>query len=135
MSRKTSRRQRLVRSIVAVAGAERSEAEGTATIEAPDVRRGRPGRRSTEERTRAVLALLAGRASVDQLALRFGVQGQTIEGWREQALEGIAGALRERELVRQVADLEKTVTSLAIQRELLQRAVAAHPTRPGRSSR
>lgn len=143
MSRKTSRRQRRVRSIVAVAGAERSEAEGAATIEAPDVRRGRPGRRSTEERTRAVLELLAGKASVDQLALRFGVQAQTIERWREQALEGIGEALREggvesareRELVRQVADLEKTVTSLAIQRELLQRAMAAHPTRPGRSSR
>ncbi len=143
MSRKPSRRQRRVRSIVAVAGAERSEAEGAATIEAPDVRRGRPGRRSTEERTRAVLELLAGKASVDQLALRFGVQAQTIERWREQALEGIGEALREggvesareRELVRQVADLEKTVTSLAIQRELLQRAMAAHPTRPGRSSR
>jgi transposase-like protein len=143
MSRKTSRRQRRVRSIVAVAGAERSEAEDAATIEAPDVRRGRPGRRSTEERTRAVLELLAGKASVDQLALRFGVQAQTIERWREQALEGIAGALREggaesareRELVRQVADLEKTVTSLAIQRELLQRAASTRPTRPGRSSR
>ncbi len=143
MSSKTSRRQRRFRSTVAVAGAERSEAEAAATVEAPDVRRGRPGRRSGEERTRAVLELLAGKASVDQLALRFGVQAQTIERWREQALEGIAGALREgnaespreRELVRQVADLEKTVTSLAIQRELLQRAAATRPTRPGKSSR
>jgi transposase-like protein len=128
---------------VAVAGAERSEAEGAGTIEAADVRRGRPGRRSGEERTRAVLELLAGKASVDQLALRFGVQAQTIERWREQALLGIASALREgnaesvreRELARQVVDLEKTVTSLAIQRELLQRAVAARPTRPGKLSR
>jgi transposase-like protein len=128
---------------VAVAGAERSEAEGTATIESPEMRRGRPGRRSAEERTRAVLELLAGKASVDQLAFRFGVLGETIERWREQALAGIEGALhegtaesiRERELVRQVRDLEKTVTSLAIQRELLQRAVAERPTRPGKSSR
>lgn len=144
MSRKTSRRQqRRVRSIVAASGAERSEAEGAATIESPDVRRGRPGRRSAEERTRAVLELLAGKATADQLALRFGVQAETIERWRAQALEGIEGALREgtvesvreRELVRQVRDLEKTVTSLAIQRELLQRAIAERPTRPGRSSR
>jgi transposase-like protein len=128
---------------VAVAGAERSEAEGTATIEAADVRRGRPGRRSGEERTQAVLELLAGKATVDQLAYRFGVQAQTIERWREQALagieealrEGTSGSARERELVRQVQDLEKTVTSLAIQRELLQRALATRPTRPGRSSR
>ena len=134
MSRKSIRRAKQVRSIVAVAGAERSEAEGAATIEAADVRRGRPGRRSTEERTRAVLELLAGKASVDQLARRFGVQAQTIERWREQALAGIEGALREgsgatgreRELERQVEDLEKTVTSLAIQRELLQRAAATN---------
>lgn len=67
----------------------------------------------------------------------------TIERWREQALAGIEASLREgtslsvreRDLERQVQDLEKTVTSLAIQRELLQRAVAARPTRPGRSSR
>jgi transposase-like protein len=126
---------------VAVAGAERSEAEGTAT--AADVRRGRPGRRSSEERTQAVLELLAGKSTADQLAFRFGVQAQTIERWREQALAGIEDALREgtvesvreRELVRQVRDLEKTVTSLAIQRELLQRALADRPTRPGRSSR
>jgi transposase-like protein len=128
---------------VAVAGAERSEAEGTATIEAADMRRGRPGRRSSEERTQAVLDLLGGKATVDQLGFRFGVQAQTIERWREQALAGIEGALREgtaesvreRELERQVRDLEKTVTSLAIQRELLQRALADRPTRPGRSSR
>jgi transposase-like protein len=128
---------------VAVAGAERSEAEGTATIAPAEVRRGRPGRRSAEERTRAVLELLSGRASVDQLAFRFGVQADTIGRWREQALAGIEEALREgtslsgreRELERQVRDLEKTVTSLAIQRELLQRAVAERPTRPGRSSR
>jgi transposase-like protein len=119
-------------------GAERSEAEPLG-----DAVRGRPGRRSGEERTRAVLELLAGTATTDQLAFRFGVQPQTIERWREQALAGIEQALREgtaesareRELVRQVHDLEKTVTSLAIQRELLQRALAARPTRPGKSSR
>jgi transposase-like protein len=129
--------------IVSAPEAERSEAQDALTIEAAGVRWGRPGRRSGEERTRAVLELLAGKASVDQLAHRFGVQAGTIERWREQALAGIAQALREgsaesareRALERQVADLEKTVTSLAIQRELLQRALSTRPTPPGRSSR
>lgn len=39
---------------------EREEREGAV--------RGRPGRRSVEDRTEAVLALLAGKATVDQLA-------------------------------------------------------------------
>jgi hypothetical protein len=76
MSRKTVRRGRRVRSIVAVAGAERSEAEGAATIGATDARRGRPGRRSGEERTRAVLELLAGKASV-HAASRHGASRTT----------------------------------------------------------
>ena len=143
MSRKSKQRRERVVALVRAAGAERSEAEGARTSEASDVIRGRPGRRSSEERMRAVLELLAGKASVDQLATRFGVQSVTIERWREQALGGIEQALREgttesvreRELERQVGDLEKTVTSLAIQRELLQRAIAQRPTRPGKSSR
>ena len=48
--------------------------------------RGRPGRRSAEERTEAVLELLSGKASVDQIARRFGVRASTVEGWRDQAL-------------------------------------------------
>ena len=143
MSRKSKQRRERVVALVRAAGAERREAEGARTSEGEGVLRGRPGRRSGEERTRAVLELLMGKASVDQLARRFGVQSATIERWREQALGGIEQALRagtgesarERELVRQVSDLEKTVTSLAIQRELLQRAIAERPTRPGKSSR
>ena len=53
--------------------------------------RGRPGRRSVEERTQAALGLLEGKATVDQLARRFGVRGETIEGWRDDAMGGIAG--------------------------------------------
>jgi transposase-like protein len=90
-----------------------------------------------------VLELLSGKASADQLAFRFGVQAETIERWREQALVGIAGALREggvgsareRELERKVETLEKTVTGLAMQRELLQRAIDSRPSLPGRSPR
>ena len=57
--------------------------------------RGRPGRRSVAERQEAVMALMAGKATVDQLALRYGVKPATIEGWRQQALSGVEQALRQ----------------------------------------
>ncbi len=59
-----------------------------------DVRRGRPGRRSANERMEAVLALIGGKKSVDSLAKQFGVSPATIESWRDTALEGISQALR-----------------------------------------
>ena len=119
-------------------GAERSEAESF-----DDAVRGRPGRRSAQERTEAVLALLAGKASIDQLARRFGVRPATVEGWREQALEGIAESMRrgsgksarELELERDLVSLEKAFTNLAIKHELVDRALKQRPSRPGRSRR
>ncbi|MCA9759251.1 MAG: helix-turn-helix domain-containing protein [Candidatus Eisenbacteria bacterium] len=121
-----------------VGGAERSEAETSG-----DAVRGRPGRRSTAERTEAVLELLSGKATVDQLARRFGVQPSTVEGWRDQALEGISESLRqgsgksarELELERDLANLEKAFTHLAIKHELVDRALKERPSRPGRSRR
>ena len=59
-----------------------------------NVVRGRPRRRSVEDRRSAVMELLSGKASVDQLARRFGVQPETIEGWRDEALEGMREAMR-----------------------------------------
>jgi hypothetical protein len=55
--------------------------------------RGRPGRRTVEERQQAVLDLLAGKASVDQVARRLGELATTVEGWQD-ALAGVAEALR-----------------------------------------
>lgn len=106
-------------------------------------RRGRPGRRTTEERTQAVLALLSGKASVDQVARRLGVQASTVEGWRQLALEGIAEAMRQGtakpaevlELERDLASLRKAFTDLAIKHELVERALKQRPSRPGRSRR
>jgi len=57
--------------------------------------RGRPGRRSVAEKKDAVLALLSGKATVDQLALKYGVRGETIEKWRDAAMVGV-GALVKR---------------------------------------
>jgi transposase-like protein len=105
--------------------------------------RGRPGRRSAEERTDAVLELLSGKATVDQIARRFGVRASTVEAWRDQALEGIGQSLRqgtgksgrELELERDLSSLEKAFTHLAIKHELVERALKERPSRPGRSRR
>lgn len=109
------------------------------------VTRGRPGRRSVEDRTNAVLELLAGKATVDQLARRYGVKPETVEGWREEALEGVQAALRqgtsksdrERELERENDVLKDALTRSTMQVELLQRAmkIEPRPTRPARSRR
>jgi transposase-like protein len=90
-----------------------------------------------------VLELLSGKATVDQLARRFGVHAATVESWREQAMEGIGEALRqgtgksarELELKRDLASLEKAFTHLAIKHELVERALKDRPSRPGRSRR
>lgn len=132
------RKQRKTERVPSTAGTERSE------VEAVDgARRGRPGRRTTDERSRAVLELLAGKASVDQLAVRFGVQPGTIERWRELALESVSAGLRqgtarsvhELELEKQLSTLKTAFTDLAIRHELVQRALKERPSRPGRSPR
>jgi transposase-like protein len=108
--------------------------------------RGRPGRRTVAERQAAVLDVLAGKASVDQVARRLGVLPATVEGWRQDALDGIAEALRrgtgqserERELTRTIERLRHVVTETAIEKELWKAAAekerAGRPTGPGRSA-
>lgn len=94
-----------------------------------------------------MLELVSGKASVDQLARRFGVQPATIEGWRTEALEGMREAMRrgsgrserEAELEREVKLLRETVTDSAIAQALLKRALEeerkGRPTPPARSWR
>jgi transposase-like protein len=118
---------------------------GAAERDTEAVVRGRPGRRTVEERQQAVLELLAGKASVDQVARRLGVLPATVEGWRQDALDGVAEALRrgtgkterERALEREVVQLRHVVTETAIEKELLKQALelerARRPTPPGRS--
>ena len=121
--------------VSAETGAERSEAEVSA-----DERRGRPGRRSVEDRASAVLELLSGKAGVDQLARRFGVHPSTVEKWRQDALEGISLALRqgtgksprELELEKRLMQVERAFTDVAIKKELLERFLAERPTVPGK---
>lgn len=105
--------------------------------------RGRPGRRTSEDRTHAVLALLGGKATVDQLAARYGVQASTVEGWRQLAVEALAAAMRqgtarsarELQLEREMGTLRDAFTDLAIKHERVERALRERPFRPERSPR
>jgi len=105
--------------------------------------RGRPGRRTTEDRTQAVLELLSGKASVDQIASRFGVQAATVAKWREEALAAVEAAMRrgtskspqEVELQRKLDVMEKALTRVVMKNELIERALNEFPTLPGRSRR
>ena len=109
-----------------------------------NVVRVRPGRRSVEERRSAVMELLSGKASVDQLARRYGAQPETIEGWRAEAVGAIDEALcrgtgkgaRELELDRENSLLKDALTRQTMKSELLERALEGRtPTLPGRSRR
>jgi transposase-like protein len=91
-----------------------------------------------------VKALLSGKASVDQLALKFGVKGETIEKWRDEALLGIESALRhgtkttrERELEQDNQVLRDALTRQTMKAELLERALETRggPSSPTRSRR
>jgi hypothetical protein len=91
--------------------------------------RRRPGRRAVEDRTEALLALLAGEASVDQLALRYGVRKETVEGWRAEALADVEAGLRhggksprERELEKEPDVAKAALTRAIVQKELLEPA-------------
>ncbi len=125
-------------------GAERSEAttgEGAGG-------RGRPGRRTVADRVEAVLAILAGKSSIDQVARRYGVRPETVEGWRDEAVAGMAEVLRrgdarpprELELEKENKGLRDLVSTLSLERALAMKAVeewkrTARPTRPARLRR
>jgi transposase-like protein len=109
-------------------------------------RRGRPGRRSVAERTQAVLELISGKASVDQLAKRYGVLPATVVNWRDEGIAGIEAALRqgeggsprERELEQRLAEMEETLREVSLKYALASRGVeewksTARPTRRRRS--
>ena len=112
------------------------------------VKRGRPGRRTAQNKADAVLRLLSGKATVDQLARELGVRPATVEGWREAALEGMQATLasgdgkteRERELEKQVRDLQETLQRTTVERAVALKAIeewrrSSRPTRPARSRR
>ncbi len=146
MSKRPRRVHEVQRARKEEAAVERVAANGIGAVEEQSVVRGRPGRRTVEERQQAVLEFFGGEASVDQLARRLGVAPATVEGWRHDALAGVAEALRrgtgkterERVVERENAQRRRVVTETAIEKELLKQALAkerqGRPTGAGRSS-
>lgn len=108
-----------------------------------EIVRGRPGRRTGAERAEAVLALLSGKASVDEVARRYGVLASTVEGWRQAAIEAVGAAMRqgsgktahELELEKECKQLRAVVSDLSISKALMERALKEFPSRPARSRR
>lgn len=92
-----------------------------------------------------MLDLIAGKASCDQLARRYGVLPETVLGWRQDAIAGIEEALRrgtgktgrEVELEQENEVLRQVATDAQIQVALLQRqmGITPRPYRPARSRR
>jgi hypothetical protein len=108
----------------------------------PENVRGRPGRRSAEDRRRAVLELLGGKATVDRSPCGSALP-QTVDCWRDDALAGIDAALkqgtgksaREVELEAEAEVLRETALNAQMQVTLLQKArgIKPRPSRPARS--
>lgn len=121
--------------------------QNTPKDDSQQFKRGRPGRRSAKERREVVMALLSGRASVDQLARQYGVTSTTIENWRDAAVIAIEQAMnisggpsaRERELERELAETKSALARVSVERALAIEAVEEwkkeRPTRPVRSRR
>jgi transposase-like protein len=140
------KRQQSARDVEKAPGGESSTTLDEGKASESD-QRVRPGRRTVEERQQAVLDLLAGKATVDQIARRLGVTAATVEGWRQDALAGLEQALRrgsgktprELELERENKQLREVVTKTAIQKALLEQALDIErdkrPTGPARSRR
>jgi transposase len=87
--------------------------------------------------------LLSGKATVDQLASRFGVHPEVIEKWRALAMDAVAAVMRqgtgrssrESDLAKKLKSLERAFADLAIRHEVVQRTLDERPTRPGKSQR
>jgi transposase-like protein len=92
-----------------------------------------------------VLELMGGKATVDQLARRYGVKPETVEGWRQDAMDGLEAALRrgngrsgrELELEKENRELRGAVTDLSIEKAILKRELdkCRPPSVPARSRR
>jgi transposase-like protein len=121
---------------------------GKAAESAGELIRGRPGRRSAAERREAVMALLSGKSSADQLARQYGVHADTVLGWRDAAVSAIEEAMvtgggessRERALEREVTQLRSALAQATLERSIAMQGVeewkrASRPSRPARSRR
>jgi len=94
------------------------------------------------------MALLAGKASVDQVAHQYGVLPETVEGWRDAALIAIEQAMavgggptaKEHELEKELAETRAALARVSVERALAIEAAlewkkTSRPSRPARSRR
>ena len=94
-----------------------------------------------------VLALIAGKASVDQLARQYGVKPETVEKWREEALAAIEEGFssrrgkssEEKVLEQKLRSTQNALTEAIMKNEIMERAInhlkSRTPSKPTRSSR
>lgn len=91
------------------------------------------GRRSTftaAQKRDAVMGVLTKRKTVSETCRELGISETTFARWREQALEGMAAALEDKDsrnsredlLARQLAEAERTIGQLALENDLLGKA-------------
>ena len=73
--------------------------------------RGRPQRPSVDAKEKAILELLTGKATVEQISRRLNVTVDTVEGWRAQALAGVSNGLRYAGRSPREAELERDLRS------------------------
>ena len=122
------------------------DTRGTSAASGDAETRTRPGRSSVEDRQQAVLELLGGKATVDQVARRLGVKPETVKVSRAEALEGMCESLslagkspQERTLEKENRQLREALTDASMRETILKReleaARGARPTRPAKSRR
>jgi transposase-like protein len=94
------------------------------------------------------MSILAGKASVDQVAKQYGVHVATVQGWRDAAVMAVEQAMmlgtgsspRERELEREVDQLRSALAQATLERAIAMQGVeewkrASRPSQPARPRR
>jgi transposase-like protein len=91
---------------------------------------GRRSRFTPAQKRDAVLAVLTKKNTVSEVCRELGVSETSFNRWREQALEAIDEAMRDKadrsksdvEVERRLAEAERTIGRLALENELLGKA-------------
>jgi transposase-like protein len=91
---------------------------------------GRRSRFTPAQKRDAVLAVLTKKKTVSEVCRELGVSETSFNRWREQALEAIDEAMRDKadrvapdaDLERRLAEAERTIGKLALENELLGKA-------------
>lgn len=91
---------------------------------------GRRSKFTPAQKKDAVLAVLTKRKTIAQICRELGITEQTLVRWREQAIEAIEEAMKDKasrdgteaDLSKRLAEAERTIGRLALENELLGKA-------------